>query len=148
MRRAIHVERRLDVAPAALFDVIADHARYDRFDGIRRAELKRTGDPAPNGVGALRWIWIGPLRFAEEITVFEPGRRLDYMIREVKPLPFRHEGGTITFAEEGGGTHVVWKSVFEIPIPIVGVPLDRLFAARLERGFGDTLEASAELAVR
>ena len=145
MRRSIRVERQLDAAPEAVFEVLADHARYDRFDGIRRSELATPGDPDPNGVGAVRWIWLGPLRFEEEITVFEPPSRLDYMIRAVKTLPFRHDGGSIRLMPEGTGTHAVWTSSFEIPLPLIGSALDRVFSARLERGFGQTLERSAEL---
>lgn len=145
MRRAVRVERRLDAPPEAVFEVMADHARYDRFDGIRRAELAQQGDPAPNGLGAVRWLWLGPLRFEEEITAFEPPRRLDYVIRDVRTLPFRHEGGSIRFAPDGAGTHVVWTTSFEVPIPLIGSALDRIFSVRIERAFGRMLEQSVEL---
>ena len=147
MRRSVRVERRLDATPKAVFDVLADHANYDRFDGVRRAELVRPGEHDRNGLGALRRAWLGPLRFEEEITAFEPPTRLDYLIRDVRPLPFRHQGGSIRLAGVDGGTEVVWTSSFEIPIPILGAFLDRVFAKQLERGFGRVLERSAELAV-
>ena len=146
MRRSVRVERRLQAAPAAVFEILADHARYDRFDGVRSAELVRPGEPAPNGVGAVRWVTIGPLRFEEEITAFEPPHRLDYLIRSVRGLPFRHEGGSIRLTPVDSGTHAVWTSNFEIPIPLIGAALDRLFAHRLEQGFGHVLERGAELA--
>jgi uncharacterized protein YndB with AHSA1/START domain len=145
MRRSIRVERRLDAAPAAVFAEVSDHARYDRFQGIRRAELARTGEREPNGVGAVRWVWIGPLRFEEEITAYEPPRRLDYVIRRVRTLPFRHEGGSIRLEPDGAGTRAVWTSTFEIPIPLAGRVLDRVFARELARGFGRVLERSAAL---
>jgi uncharacterized protein YndB with AHSA1/START domain len=145
MRRSIRIERRLDAPPEAVFEIIADHARYDRFDGIRRSELIETGDPAPNGLGAVRWIWLGPLRFEEEITAFEPPWRMEYLIRDVRLLPFHHQGGSIRLAPDGAGTHAVWTSTFEIPIPFVGSAMDRIFALRLERGFGGVLERSGEL---
>jgi uncharacterized protein YndB with AHSA1/START domain len=145
MRRSIRVERRLDAPPDAVFETIADHARYDRFDGIRRSELVEHGEPAPNGLGAVRWIWLGPFRFEEEITGFEPPRRLDYLIRNVRTLPFRHEGGSIRLAPDGAGTHAVWTSSFEVPVPLVGSAIDRIFSLGLERGFGRMLERSAEL---
>lgn len=148
MRRTVQVERRLGAPPEAVFEVIADHARYDRFEGVRRSELVEPGDPDPNGLGAVRWVWLGPLRFEEEITACEPPSRLDYLIREVKRLPFRHEGGSIRLTPDGAGTHAVWTSSFEIPIPLIGGALDRIFAARLERGFGGLLEQSAELATQ
>lgn len=144
VRRSIRVERRIDASPEAVFAVLADHARYDRFDGIRRSELIETGDPDPNGVGAVRWVWIGPLRFEEEVTAFEPPARLDYLIREVRSLPFRHEGGSIRLSPaEGGATDAVWTSTFEIPIPLLGRAFDWIFARQLARGFGRVLERSA-----
>jgi uncharacterized protein YndB with AHSA1/START domain len=146
MRRSIRVERRLDAPPGAVFEIVADHARYDRFDGIRRSELVEPGSPAPNGLGAVRWIWLGPLRFEEEITAFEPPHRLDYLIREVRTLPFSHEGGSIRLAPDGAGTQAVWTSSFEVPVPLVGSAIDRIFSDRLERGFGQVLERSAALA--
>jgi uncharacterized protein YndB with AHSA1/START domain len=148
MRRSIRIERRLDAPPEAVFEIVADHASYDRFDGIRRSELVEPGDPHPNGLGAVRWVWLGPLRFEEEITAFEPPRRLDYLIRHVKTLPFRHEGGSIRLESDGTGTHAVWMSSFEIPIPVLGGAMDRIFALRLERGFADVLERSAELSTQ
>jgi uncharacterized protein YndB with AHSA1/START domain len=144
MRRSIRVERQLDARPEAAFEILADHARYDRFDGIRRSELVAPGDRDPNGVGAVRWIWLGPLRFEEEITAFEPPSRLDYLIRDVRTLPFRHGGGSIRLTPEGTGTRAVWTSAFEIPIPLVGGALDRIFARQLERGFGRVLEQSGQ----
>jgi len=145
VRRSIRVERRLDAPPEAVFEIVADHARYDRFDGVRRSELVKAGDPDPNGVGAVRWIWIGPLRFEEEVTAFDSPWRLDYLIRDVRRLPFRHEGGSIRLEPDGAGTHAVWTSSFEIPVPLVGGAIDRIFSLRLERGFGQVLEQSAGL---
>jgi uncharacterized protein YndB with AHSA1/START domain len=146
MRRSVRVKRRLDAPPEAVFEILADHVRYDRFDGIRRAELVRPGERDRNGHGAVRWVWLGPLRFEEEITVFEPPTQLDYRIREVRGLPFRHQGGSIRLAPADGGTDVIWTSSFEIPIPVVGALLDRIFASRLERGFGGVLERSGDFA--
>jgi uncharacterized protein YndB with AHSA1/START domain len=146
VRRSIRVQRQLDAPPEAVFEVLADHARYDRFDGIRRAELVNPGERDRNGLGAVRWVWLGPLRFEEEITAFESPTRFDYLIREVKTLPFRHDGGSIRLTRVDGGTEAVWTSSFEIPIPVVGAFLDRIFARRLERGFAGVLERSAELA--
>jgi uncharacterized protein YndB with AHSA1/START domain len=145
MRRSIRVERRLDASPEAVFEVIADHARYDRFAGVRRSMVVEPGEPTPNGLGAVRWVWLGPFRFEEEITAFEPPSRLDYLIRDVRALPFRHEGGSIRLAPDGRGTHAVWTSSFEIPLPLVGRAMDWVFSRQLERGFGQVLERSAEL---
>jgi hypothetical protein len=146
MRRRIHVERGLDAPPEALFEILADHARYDRFDGIRRSELIKPGDRDRNGLGAVRRIWIGPLRFEEEITAYEPPGRLDYLIVDLRGIPFRHEGGSIQLKPNGRGTDAVWTSSFEVPVPLVGRAIDWPFGLRLERGFSRVLERSAEIA--
>lgn len=146
--RSIRVERTLDAPIEGMFDVLADHANYDRFRGIRRAELVRSGEKDANGVGALRRVWIGPLVFDEEITAFERPNRLDYLIVKLN-VPFTHEGGSIRLEPaDGGGTHVVWTSSFEIPIPVIGGISTRLFARSLSRGFAGTLEQSERQAAR
>ena len=144
--RSIRVERRLDAPPEAMFEVLSDHAAYARFEGIRRAEVVTPGDPAPNGLGAVRHVFIGPLRFEEEVTAYEPPRRLDYVIRDVTAIPFHHEGASIRLEPDGAGTRAVWTSSFEIPIPVIGAAMDWAFKQRLERGFGRVLERSAETA--
>ncbi len=146
MRRSIRVMRRLDATPEDVFAVLSDHARYDRFDGVARSELVRTGDADPNGLGAIRWIWLGPLRFEEEVTAYEPPVRLDYVIRNVRGLPITHEGGSIRLKETESGTDAIWTSTFEIPIPVLGPAIDAIFARQLAQGFGGTLEKSAQLA--
>ena len=146
MRRSIRVTRRLQGSPEQVFAVLSDHAGYGRFDGVRRAELVEPGDPRPNGLGAVRWVWLGPLRFEEQITAFEPPHRFDYLIRAVRGVPFRHGGGSVRLSPDGNGTQAIWTSSFEIPIPVIGSAIDQIFAQRLAKGFGATLERSDELA--
>jgi hypothetical protein len=146
MSLSIDVNRWLDAPPGALFEVLSDHAGFDRFAGIRRAEVVRPGEPAPNGLGALRRIWIGPLRFDEEITSWDPPNGYGYLIRELRGFRIRHRGGSIRLTEEGEGTRALWRSEFDVPIPLVGEAIGRLFAARFKRGFEDVLERAAQLA--
>jgi len=145
MRRSIRIERHLDAPPEGVFEVISDHARYDRFDGVTRSEIVKEGAPAPNGLGAVRLIASGPLRFTEEITAYEPPRRMDYLIIDFKPGPFRHSGGSIVLAPEGDGTHVLWTSAFEVPIPVVGAAIDAVMERKLVQGFNHILDRSVEL---
>ena len=77
-----------------------------------------------------------------------PRRRFDYLIRQVKTLPLRHEGGSIRLEPDGTGTNAVWTSSFEIPIPVIGGAMDRIFKRQLERGFARVLERSAELSTQ
>jgi uncharacterized protein YndB with AHSA1/START domain len=137
--RTIRVERRIDASPERVFELIADHANYDRFRAINKSELVREGEPPPNGVGAMRRIRVGPIRFEEEITAYEPSSRMDYLIVRLN-VPFDHRGGTMRLSEEEGGTRVEWTSTFRIPIPLVGGLQERIWAPILSRGFRRVLE--------
>jgi uncharacterized protein YndB with AHSA1/START domain len=137
--RTVRVERRIQAPAERVFELIADHANYDRFRAITGSELVSEGDPPPNGVGAMRRIRVGPIRFEEEITAYEPSSRLDYLIVRLN-LPFDHRGGTMRLSEEEGGTRVEWISTFRIPIPVVGGLQERIWAPILTRGFRRVLE--------
>ena len=58
--RSIHVTHSIPAPPEAVFDLLTDHAGYERFRGVDGSELVREGGPAPNGVGALRRIRARP----------------------------------------------------------------------------------------
>jgi uncharacterized protein YndB with AHSA1/START domain len=137
--RSIHVTRTIPAAPEAVFDRLTDHANYERFRGIHASRLLREGEPAPNGVGALREIKVRPLTFHEEITAYERPTRLDYLIVKLN-IPFEHHGGSITLIPEGEGTHVDWRSSYTVPTPVIGGPEELIWQPILARGFGRVLE--------
>jgi uncharacterized protein YndB with AHSA1/START domain len=137
--RSIHVTRTIPADPEPIFELLADHANYDRFRGINGSELLREGDPAPNGVGALRRIKVTPFRFDEEITAYEQPSRLDYLIVGIN-VPFDHQGGSIRLSPEADGTHVDWRSSYTVPTPVVGGVQERIWRPVLTRGFRRVLE--------
>ncbi len=137
--RSVHVTRTIAAAPEAVFDRLADHANYQRFRPIHASRLLREGDPAPNGVGALREIKVRPLRFEEEITTYERPTRLDYLIVKLN-VPFEHHGGSIRLTPDGDGTHVDWRSSYTVPTPIVGGLQEMVWQPILARGFRRVLE--------
>jgi uncharacterized protein YndB with AHSA1/START domain len=137
--RTIHVSRTIPAAPEAVFDLLSDHAGYGRFRPIGSAELLREGDPAPNGVGALRRIKVRPLTFEEEITAYERPSRLDYLIVKLN-IPFDHQGGSITLAPEGEATRVDWRSSYRVPTRFIGGVEELVWQPILSRGFRQVLE--------
>jgi uncharacterized protein YndB with AHSA1/START domain len=137
--RSVHVTRTIPAPAEAVFDILADHAHYDRFRPIHASELLREGDPAPNGLGALRRIEARPLTFEEEITAYERPSRLDYLIVKLN-VPFEHHGGSIRLSREGEATHVDWRSTFTVPIPIIGRAIEVPWMMTLRRGFHRVLE--------
>ena len=74
------LEKTVAAAPSTVFEVLADHRGYSAISPIRSSTLEREGDPAPNGVGAIRVLkTIGP-PLREEIVEFIPGERLVYRL--------------------------------------------------------------------
>ena len=134
----------LDAPLEGLFDVMADHARYDRFRPISSSELLREGDEEVNGVGAVRRLRARFMRFDEEVTAYERPSRLDYLILNVN-IPLQHEGGSIRFEQAGTRTRVEWTSTFRITVPLLGGPLGAAGGAALKRSFRQMLEDAARL---
>jgi uncharacterized protein YndB with AHSA1/START domain len=137
--QTVHVTRSIPAPATAVFDLLADHARYDRFRAINGSELLREGQPPPNGVGALRRIKVRPLTFEEEITAYERPTRLDYLIVKLN-VPFEHHGGSIRLSSEDGSTLVDWRSSFTVPVPVVGRAIELPWFLTLRRGFHRVLE--------
>ena len=137
--RSVHVTRTIPGPPEPIFDLLADHAHYDRFRPIHGSELLTEGKPAPNGVGALRRIKVRPLVFEEEITAYERPSLLDYLIVKLN-VPFEHEGGSIALSPDGNATRVDWRSSFSVPTPVVGGAQELIWQPVLARGFRRVLE--------
>jgi Polyketide cyclase / dehydrase and lipid transport len=134
----IDLDKTLAAPPGDVFELLSDHAGYVRFRGITKAKLVREGTEERNGVGALRALAVGPIRFEEEITAFDRPLRMDYVIRKVN-APLEHEGGSIELSPAGSGTRVLWRSTFTFRTPIVGGLLGAIFAAIFKRGFTSML---------
>lgn len=135
----------LDAPIEDVFEAMADHARYDRFRPISKSELLREGDKDRNGMGAVRRLRAGFLRFDEEITAYEPPHRFDYLIRDVN-IPLHHDGGSIRFEQTASGTRVLWTSTFRIAVPLLGGALGAGAAVGLKRSFTRMLEDAARIA--
>lgn len=139
------VRRVLPAAPDAVFAVFADHNGYDRFAAISRTKILTPGIDDPRGVGAVRTMTVGVLPVEEEITAFEPGRRIRYRISRIA-APLVHEGAAVELEPAARGTLVTWSSRFTVPVPVAGPLIAAATSAflrlmftsvlvQLERGF-------------
>jgi uncharacterized protein YndB with AHSA1/START domain len=129
----IQLEQRVAAPPAQVFELYADHRGWTRWAGVKEVVLRQEGDPAPNGLGAIRVIRASGIAIEEEITAYEPGKRIGY--RLVAGAPVRDHSGDVRFEPDGAGTRIVWTIRFEPRIPGTGWLLRRL----LERGVRDVL---------
>ena len=144
----VQVEETVDVPRDALFAVLADHARYDRFPGVVGSELVREGTTERDGLGALRRINLGISVLEEEIVAYDAPNSFEYLITKVRPLPVNHILGRVEFFDEGPArTRVVWVSEFEIPLPIVGGFVGRRAASQFTRAFRTAIRVAAKLSL-
>jgi uncharacterized protein YndB with AHSA1/START domain len=110
--------REVKAPPETVFDVLTDHRRYAEITPLRKSVLEREGDPAPNGVGAIRKLSsVGP-PLREETIVYEPPSRFSYKLLSGAPL--RDHVGTVELTPQGSGTKVVYAVRTQPTLPLVG----------------------------
>jgi uncharacterized protein YndB with AHSA1/START domain len=111
----IHFNRQVAVPPEVVWEVLADHRGMTGWTPVRKAELEREGDPAPNGVGAIRVLHaVGP-PIREEITVFEPPRLFEYKM--LSGAPVRNYLGRVLLEPADAGTEVDWTVTLTPRLP-------------------------------
>ena len=72
--------RHIAAPPETVFDVLTEHQRYAAITPMRKSVLEREGDPAPNGVGAIRVLTsVGP-PLREEVIAYQPPPRFSYKL--------------------------------------------------------------------
>jgi len=110
--------REIAAPPETVFDVLTDHRRYAEITPLRRSELEREGEPAPNGVGAIRKLTsVGP-PLREEVVAYDAPNRFSYTL--LSGAPVRNHLGTVEMTAEGGRTRMVYAVRTEPTLPLVG----------------------------
>ena len=110
--------REVKAPPETVFDVLTDHRRYAEITPMRKSELEREGEPAPNGVGAVRILSsIGP-PLREEVIAFESPSRFSYKL--LSGAPVRDHVGTVSLEPSGSGTKVTYAVRTTPTVPVVG----------------------------
>lgn len=110
--------RQVAAPPEIVFEVLTDHRRYNEITSVRKAELEREGDPAPNGLGAIRVLTVAGPPMREEVVAYEPPRRFSYTV--LSGLPFRDHLGTVELSPKDGGTEVVYAIRTTPTLPVGG----------------------------
>jgi uncharacterized protein YndB with AHSA1/START domain len=110
--------REMKAPPEAVFNVLTEHMGYAEITPVRRVEMEREGDPAPNGVGAIRVLHsVGP-PLREEVLAYDSPRRFSYTV--LSGLPVRDHVGTVELTPNGAGTKVVYAVRTHATVPVVG----------------------------
>jgi hypothetical protein len=134
----IEVVHDFSADPATVFARVSDHARFIAGRGLV-CRVVVAGVPDANGLGAVREVRSGALRFRETVTAFDaPGGysyRIDSLHYGPVRLPFVHRGGRIELAAVAGGTRATWVSEFTLRLPLIGEWLAGRMARQVRAGF-------------
>ena len=122
-RRHIEVTQHSAAAPAAVFALLIDGETWPHWSPIEAFELERTGDPPPEGVGAIRVLRRGRTTGRDEIVEVVPDRRLSY--RSLSGLPVRDYRAHVDLEPDGDGTTIRWQASFAPKVPGTGWLLER-----------------------
>ncbi len=110
--------REMKAPPEAVFEVLTDHRGYADITPVRKVEMEREGEPAPNGVGAIRVLRsVGP-PLREEVLAYDSPSRFSYTV--LSGLPVRDHVGTVELTPQGDGTKVVYAVRTHATVPVVG----------------------------
>ena len=93
-----------------VWKIIADAEHWPDWSPNQRAALDQTGDPAPNGVGAIRRFGTGRVEVREEVVTFEPPRKFEY--RLLSGLPMRDYLATVLVDDAGDHVRITWSATF------------------------------------
>ena len=140
----IKVDRIVKKPIDEVFEALSDHANYGSFKAVGVAKLVAEGVEERNGVGALRTIQAGPVKFWERITAFERPTHMQYKIEKSKPVKMQHDKGVIDLKDLGDGTtQVTWVSEgrITIPLPLIGRLFDRQMQKQGTIGFSSILKS-------
>lgn len=110
--------RQVEAPPEIVFEVLTDHRRYPEITPLRNAELEREGDPAPNGLGAVRALSVAGPPMREEVIAYEPPSRFAYKL--LSGLPFRDHVGTVELTPLDKGTQVIYAVHTTPTVPLGG----------------------------
>jgi hypothetical protein len=128
-----------------VWPLIGEAHRWKAWSFLTRSDIIRVGDPAPDGVGAVRRFTRHGIGSTEQVVAWEPPHHLGYTI--LSGFPVRHYRADVTLAAENDGTLVSWSATFDPKIPGTG-RIMRAVTRRMLRGFAVAAAGYAEGADR
>jgi uncharacterized protein YndB with AHSA1/START domain len=137
-------KREVAAPPETVFAVLTEHHLYAAITPMRKSVLEREGEPAPNGVGAIRVLSsVGP-PLREEVIAYEPSTRFSYKL--LSGAPVRDHVGTVELTPQGAGTRVVYAVHTTPTLPLLGgavVAVVKQAIKALLKGIADESERRA-----
>ena len=135
----VHLSARIAAKPATVYDFFCDHESFGRIWPSKMTRIKDSPDPGlPNGVGSVRLVQIGPIRFEETHIVCDRPKQIQYKVTRGGPI--KNHLGRINFIDENGDTRIDYRIEFDARIPGTG----GLIARSLERDWARGIAPIAE----
>lgn len=138
----IRVQRTIAAPQEQVFDWLADPAHLTEAKLILRVDYAK-GSPLRPEKGAVRNVIAAGMWLREQYTAFDRPRSYSYRILRSVP-PLSHDGGTMTFTAERGGTHVDWVTSYTHPAWVGGGALGAVTGPLIRSGFVEILDACAK----
>jgi uncharacterized protein YndB with AHSA1/START domain len=140
MKSSFTLQRTVKAPPGAVFDAFVDHRNYANVTTLRKSTLDKEGDPAPNGVGAVRRLEaVGPA-IVEEVVGYQ--RPTYFAYKALKGIPVKEHLGEVRLSETGDDctrVHYTVSYTPSIPGPVVGFVLKQAVGSLL-RGIAKSVE--------
>lgn len=95
-----------------MWQLVARAEQWRTWTAFRSTSLEREGEPAPDGVGAIRRFGFASVGSREEVVAFEPPTHLGYVLLSGLPVQGYRSDVTLT-PTAGGGTTIAWVSSFD-----------------------------------
>ncbi|MCU1487464.1 MAG: Polyketide cyclase / dehydrase and lipid transport [Actinomycetia bacterium] len=111
-RRTVVATRHSTAAVEQVWALLSQARTWKDWGSFTVAELEREGDPAPDGVGAVRRFGFPMYASREEVVAFEPPHHLGYTMLKGLPITGYRSDVTLAVAPDGG-TDLRWESSFD-----------------------------------
>jgi uncharacterized protein YndB with AHSA1/START domain len=111
-RRTVAAHRTSTAPVDAVWSLLSQAHTWKQWATFTVSEIEREGEPAPDGVGAIRRFGFPAYTSREEVVAFEPPTHLGYVLLKGLPLRDYHSDVTLT-PRPDGGTDIAWVSSFE-----------------------------------
>jgi uncharacterized protein YndB with AHSA1/START domain len=134
-RCSFRVKRVVNAPREKVWALVGDASSWKDWAGVMRSSLEREGDPAPDGVGAIRRFGPPLASSREEVVVFEPPTHLGYVV--LSGMPVRNYRADVWLSEQQGaaGTQTIieWSATFDPKVPGTGAVLQAGLKAMITR---------------
>jgi uncharacterized protein YndB with AHSA1/START domain len=125
MKSSFTINRTVNAPIQRVFDRLTDHRGYAKMTPLRTSTLEKEGEPAPNGVGAIRKLGLVGPPIREEVVGYESPTFFSY--KALSGLPVSEHLGEVKLRDVGGKTEMTYTVSFTAKVPrtdpVVGIVL-------------------------